>query len=65
MYEDNYIDVAQIKAAAVEGLRYPFKTLRVDITAPHFVFWVQEFLKTQGCEQKLLPRCFTEEEIAK
>ncbi len=65
MYEDNYIDEAQVKSALVDGEQYIFKTARVDIKAPHFVFWVQEFLKTTGCEQKLLPRCFTDEELAK
>lgn len=64
MYEDGYIDVAQVKAAATEGINYVFKIARTDIKAPHFVFWVQEFLKTQGCEEKLLPRCFTEEELS-
>lgn len=65
MYEDGYIDVAQVKEALVEAQNYQFKSLRVDITAPHFVFWVQEFLKSAGCEQKILPRCFTDEELAK
>ena len=65
MYEDSYIDEAQIKSALVDGVQYVFKTARVDIKAPHFVFWVQEFLKSSGCEQKLLPRCFTDEELAK
>ena len=65
MYEDSYIDEAQIKQAILEWIDYQFKTARVNIDAPHFVFWVQEFLKNSGCEQKLIPRCFTEEEIAK
>lgn len=65
MYEDDYIDEAQVKAALLEGVNYEFKTARIDIKAPHFVFWVQEFLKSTGCEQNLLPRCFTDEELAK
>lgn len=65
MYEDWYIDEAQAKQAFVDGLTYQFKSARINIAAPHFVFWVQEFLKTAWCEQKLLPRCFSEEELAK
>lgn len=65
MHEDGYIDEAQAKQAVLDWLTYQFKTARVNIKAPHFVFWVQEFLKTAWCEQQLLPRCFTEEELAK
>jgi penicillin-binding protein 1A len=65
MYEDGYIDVAQVKEALIESQNYQFKSVRVDIRAPHFVFRVQEFLKSAGCEQKILPRCFTDEELAK
>jgi penicillin-binding protein 1A len=65
MFEDSHVDEAQIKKALLEWLDYVFKTARVNIEAPHFVFWIQEFLKSAGCEQKLLPRCFTEEELAK
>lgn len=65
MFEDWYIDEAQVKQAIIEWMTYVFKTARVNITAPHFVFWVQEFLKSAWCEQKLLPRCFTDEELAK
>lgn len=65
MYEDKYVEEAQVRQAIIEGMSYQFKTARINIKAPHFVFWVQEFLKNSGCEQKLIPRCFTEEELAK
>lgn len=45
MYEDGYIDAQQAKDAFIEGLTYQFKTARIDIKAPHFVFWVIEWLK--------------------
>lgn len=45
MYEDGYIDAQQAKDAFIEGLGYVFKTARIDIKAPHFVFWVIERLK--------------------
>lgn len=56
MYEDGYIDGQQAKDAFIQGLTYQFRTARVDIDAPHFVFWVVEWLKEQG---------YTEEQLTK
>lgn len=47
MYEDGYIDAQQAKDAFVEGLGYQFKSARIDIKAPHFVFRIIERLKDQ------------------
>ena len=47
MYEDGYVDGQQAKDAFIEGLTYQFKTARIDIKAPHFVFRVIEWLKEQ------------------
>lgn len=56
MYEDGYIDAQQAKDAFIEWLNYEFKTARIDIKAPHFVFWVIERLKESG---------YTEEQLTK
>ncbi len=56
MYEDGYIDAQQAKDAFVEGLTYQFKSARIDIKAPHFVFWIIERLKDKG---------YTEEQLTK
>ncbi len=47
MYEDGYIDGQQAKDAFIEGLTYQFKSARMDIKAPHFVFRIIEWLKDQ------------------
>ncbi len=56
MYEDGYIDAQQAKDAFIEGLTYQFKSARIDIKAPHFVFWIIEWLKSEG---------YTEEQLTK
>lgn len=56
MYEDGYIDAKQAKDAFIEGLTYQFKSARIDIKAPHFVFWIIEWLKNEG---------YTEEQLTK
>lgn len=56
MYEDGYIDAQQAKDAFIEGLNYQFKSARIDIKAPHFVFWIIEWLKAEG---------YTEEQLTK
>ncbi|MBP6909989.1 hypothetical protein KBC03_00060 [Patescibacteria group bacterium] len=56
MYEDGYIDAQQAKDAFVEGLTYQFKSARIDIKAPHFVFRIIERLKDKG---------YTEEQLTK
>ena len=47
MYEDNYIDQDQLKRAFIDGLTLKLKPSRVDIKAPHFVFWIRDLL-TKG-----------------
>lgn len=45
MYEDSYITQDQLKRAFVDGLSGSLKPPHVDITAPHFVFWVRDLLQ--------------------
>lgn len=47
MYEDSYIDQDQLKRAFVDGLMLKLKPPRIDIKAPHFVFWIRDLL-TKG-----------------
>lgn len=44
MYDEGYITQDQLKEAIIQGLWYEFASPRIDIDAPHFVFWVQDFL---------------------
>ena len=46
MFEENYITQDELKSAFVEGLNIKFEKSRVEIKAPHFVFWVLDLLKS-------------------
>ena len=66
MFEDKHVDESQIKTAVIDGLSYQFKKATINIKAPHFVFWVQEFIKSASCGQdKTIPVCYTDEDLAK
>ncbi|QFR39220.1 hypothetical protein A9Q91_03215 [Candidatus Gracilibacteria bacterium 28_42_T64] len=45
MLEDEYIDFSQYKEAIIEGIGYKFNIYSENIKAPHFVFYVKEYLE--------------------
>ncbi len=45
MYEDNYINKSQLIKAVVEGLTLKIKESKIEIKAPHFVFYVLDELE--------------------
>ncbi|PZM84806.1 hypothetical protein DLH72_02950 [Candidatus Gracilibacteria bacterium] len=45
MLEDNYITFDDYKKAIIEGMGYTFNRQKERITAPHFVFYVKEYLE--------------------
>ncbi len=66
MFEDKNIDESQVKTAVIDWVSYVFKKAAINIKAPHFVFWVQEFIKSASCgENKTIPVCYTDEDLAK
>jgi hypothetical protein len=48
MYEEGYIDKQEIKKALIDGLNYEFSSPKVDIKAPHFVFWIIDRMKKES-----------------
>jgi len=53
MYEDGYIDQDQLKRAFVDGLTLQLHSPKIEIKAPHFVFWIKELLLTDPRFQDL------------
>lgn len=45
MLEDQYITFDEYKEALLKGLGFEFQSYREDIKAPHFVFYVREYLE--------------------
>ena len=48
MLEEGYIDSQALKSNFLKWLNYTFKSMKVRIDAPHFVFWVIDKLKQSG-----------------
>jgi membrane carboxypeptidase/penicillin-binding protein len=44
MYEDNYITQDQLKRAFADGLMLKLQSPKIDIKAPHFVFFIRDLL---------------------
>lgn len=44
MYEDWYITEDELKQAFIDGLNLKLSSGKVDIKAPHFVFWVRDLI---------------------
>lgn len=44
MYEDSYITQDQLKRAFIDGLGLKLQAPRIDIKAPHFVFYIKDLL---------------------
>lgn len=53
MHEDGYISDEQLESASSEVERYEFEPQNVAITAPHFVFFVRDFVKEEFGEGAL------------
>ncbi len=53
MYKEWYITPEQLKQAFIEWLDIKLHTKKVNIKAPHFVFWVKELLETDPKFKKL------------
>lgn len=47
MYEDGYINEAQLKEAIIQWLTYQFRKNTISMLAPHFVQWIIELLEAQ------------------
>ncbi len=45
MYEESYITESEFKQSFFEGLTYEFRRGKVQINAPHFVFWIIKLLE--------------------
>jgi len=45
MYEESYITESEFKQSFYEGLVYEFRRGKVQINAPHFVFWIIKLLE--------------------
>lgn len=53
MYEEWYINKDEIKKALIDWLNYEFSSAKVDIKAPHFVFWIIDEMKKEYWEELL------------
>lgn len=54
MYEMWYANQEQLKDAIIKWLHFQFKSSKVNLDAPHFVFWVIEQLKKDYWEDLLI-----------
>jgi hypothetical protein len=45
MLEDNYISFEEYKESIINAIGYKFSQARENIKAPHFVFYVKEYLE--------------------
>lgn len=53
MLEDNYITFEEYKNAFLEWIAYKFNTKKDSILAPHFVFYVKEYLEEKYWEENI------------
>ena len=51
MLEDNYINFDDYKISILDSIAYKFKEVKENIKAPHFVFFVKEFLEKEYWEE--------------
>ena len=54
MYVDGYIDSKKLKDAIIEWFKIKIKKSKIDIKAPHFVFFILDYLKKKYWEELLL-----------
>ncbi len=47
MYEDGKITEQELKSAFLESLTKSFQKSSFDIKAPHFVFWIKDYLEKE------------------
>jgi membrane peptidoglycan carboxypeptidase len=54
MFDDEYISVEELKQAYMDGIDVTFQSSAFPIKAPHFVFWIKEYLEKQYGEDAVL-----------